>query len=187
MSTCKKINDTYILSGFDITNTNDYKRFGIFINEGYTELINERYFIYTNCYSINKLFAHLLEIIIGKENMEKMYFNSDIIGLINELMIYDNRLEEIIKFIKNTDTIHENLFKLSIIKRVKLRKALIEVNEFLIKTYYEKLKTYDNKEENIATPMNLFISVLKTIKLDIGFNDKYVKELEKYKEKKLTL
>ena len=186
MTTCKKLNNKYICCGFDIVNLRKSKKYGVFINEGYTELINNRYFTETNCYSINKVFVHLLEIIIGKDLMEKLYFNTDLVGLINELMKYNNTLEDVIKFIINTDTIHKNLFKLSIKKRIKLRKSLIEVNDFLINTYYEKVKTYAKTEEDYNIPINLFIGVLKTIKLDIGFNDKYVKELKEYKEKKLV-
>ena len=186
MASRKKISDKYYCCGFDITNLKKYKKYGVFINESYTELLNEKYFYESNCYTINKTYANLLEIIIGKELIEKMYFNSDLVGLINELMKYNNSLEEVVKFIINTDIIHENLFKLSIIKRIKLRNALIKTNDFLIKTYYEKVKSYTKNEEDINIAMKLFISVLKTIKIDIGFNDKYLKNIEKYKEKKLV-
>ena len=114
-----------------------------------------------------------------------MYFNSDIVSLINELMKYNNSLDDVIKFIINTDIIHNNIYKLSILKRIKLKKALIEVNDFLIHTYYEKLKTYEKNE--LYLNIELFIMALKTIELEIGCNDKYVNDINEYKEKKLKL
>lgn len=165
-------------------NFNDYGRF---LDEGYTEYLNSKYFKSTECYKINKIFLKTLSIIIGEELMEQMYFNADLKGLINELMKYNNSREDVIKFIINTDIIHKNIYKLSIIKRIKLRKALLEVNKFLIHTYYERIKQCTNNENDIIFAMNLFIYSLKNIKIDIGFNDRFIKDSDEYKEKKLTL
>lgn len=183
VASSKKL-DSYICSGFRYTNIKKLESFGTFINEGFTEYLNNEYFNYTDYYKINKTFTEIISIIIGKDLMEKMYFNADLVGLINEFIKYNNSLEDVIKFIINTDIIHKNLFKLSINKRIKLKKALLEVNKFLIHTYHEKVKIYAKDEYEIDFAMKIFISLLKTIKLDIGFNDRNIKE---YKEKKLTL
>lgn len=187
MSSCKKINNKYICSGFEQMKLTTLKKIGTFINEGYTEIINEKYFVNTNCYLIHKSFISLLELIIGDNLMEEMYFNSDIIGLINELLKYNNSLEDIIKFIINTDIIHESIYKISIIKKIKLKKALTEVNEFLINTYYEKLKQIIKDEKTIINYMKSFVDILKNIKIDINYNIKYIKNIEEYKIKKLSI
>jgi len=186
MASTKKIDDDYICSGFKISKITTFKNYGTFLNEGFTEYLNSKYFIDTKCYRINKTFIEILSIIIGKELMEQLYFNSDLKGLIKELIKYNNSLEDVIKFIINTDIIHKNIYKLSIIKRLKLRKAFIETNRFLIHTYYEKIKQCTQDENEIVIAMNLFINLLENIKIDIGFNDRFIKVSDEYKEKKLT-
>lgn len=127
-------------------------------------------------------FNNIINIIIGKGETKQIKLNT----LINELKKYKNSKDDIIKFFINIKLIEKYSFKLSIIKRIKLKKALIEVNNFLIHTYYEKIKQYTKNENDIIIAMNLFINLLGNIKLDIGFNDSNIKNIE-YKEKKLTL
>lgn len=90
--------------GFHINK--DDKGIGYALNEGYTDLLTERYFNedIENSYYEEAQFARSLERIIGKKKMEKLYLNADIIGLINELKKYYN-LEEIEQFLINMDVI----------------------------------------------------------------------------------
>lgn len=89
--------------------------FGIGLNEGYTELLTSRL---TNrkssyiteiqlenpsiAYSVNIQACQLIEQIIGKEKLEKYYFDLNVMGLIDELAKYTDK-KSTIAFIKKLD------------------------------------------------------------------------------------
>lgn len=77
---------------------------GAGINEGYTELLNTRYFNGGTSYLLETEIMTLVEKVVGKEIMEKLYFSADLSGLINELTKYETK-DNIIKFVKNMDTV----------------------------------------------------------------------------------
>lgn len=59
------------------------------INEGYTELLNNRYFeVSFDAYKHFQILDLLIEKIIGQEKMTKMYFDADLYGLIEEFSKY---------------------------------------------------------------------------------------------------
>lgn len=111
---------------------NDFK-IGEGINQGYTSLLTERYFgngeNISNFHQYEKSVAEKLEIIIGQEKMENLYFTANLYGLIGELAKYE-REEEILNFIQKVDFINEYLnskklisaFKKEIIERRLLKK-----------------------------------------------------------------
>ena len=76
--------------------------FGDALNEGYTEYLTEKYFKtkthYTDSEDYNVFFAKGIENIVGKEFMEKCYFNANIGLLIKELENYSTR-EDILKML----------------------------------------------------------------------------------------
>lgn len=122
---------------------------GIGLNEGYTELLVERYFELENSdiYNFEKNVARRLDNIIDKEKMESFYFNYNLFGLINELKRFYT-LEEIEKFIIGVDFISvysENRFLGKNEKLVMIYK-LKEIIGFLLKGYCIKLsKTNHDK------------------------------------------
>lgn len=89
-STTKKSDNKSIFSGFSqSTNLSNYELIACGLNEGYTQLLAERYFnIVYKVYPIEKLIARKLEEIIGKEEMEKMYFSADLKSLVNIMSEY---------------------------------------------------------------------------------------------------
>lgn len=96
-----------IFSGFE-QNSLFKKGIGKALNEGYTQLLTERYFSeqIEKVYNIEKSFAQIIEMIVGKEKMKSLYFKVDLPGLINELQNYcDN--DEIIKLLNDIDTLGE--------------------------------------------------------------------------------
>ena len=99
LSTIDKNND---LTGFKQSYWRNFRGRGL--NEGYTQLLTERYFNENIGLSYNILvfFLNILENIIGKNNMEKYYFNVSLNLLINELEKYEEK-ENILNFIDDFD------------------------------------------------------------------------------------
>lgn len=62
------------------------------LNEGYTELLNERYFStnLSTSYCEEKNIAWAIEEIVGLKAMYNYYFNADLPGLISNLLKYDD-------------------------------------------------------------------------------------------------
>lgn len=120
--------------------------FGRGIDEGYTQVLTERYFkdkISGSHYVLEFYFASMLEKIIGKEKMESLYFNCDLKGLIDELSVYSSE-EEVKDFISNLDLWHECIYDnkcvTSAILKGVLTKKLREINLFVSRCYIAKLK-----------------------------------------------
>ena len=179
-------------SGFHFRD-NDFD-LGVGINEGYTQLLTERYFKNgvekTYLYEVEQ--AKLLEKIIGKDIMEEAYFKSSLNRLIFELEKYNTR-ENVIKYIENIDFIknyysyfgenkkeeNEKSLKTKIIKgydflyeclktKLKLLKQNLSDEEFK-KIIYELKKDKDWPEEYITN--KLFEpndeDIIKTYKTEI--------------------
>ena len=83
--------------------------FGKGLNEGYTELLNNRFFNYTSTsYNyLQKLAKQIENLCTDKENMIEYYFNADIFSLISELMTKIS-LKEIIDILVDMDTLLYN-------------------------------------------------------------------------------
>lgn len=127
--------------GFRQRNNNNIN-IGRGLNEGYTELLNERYFLKEKSksayfYEINIAFC--LEKVIGQKKMEQMFFKADLYGLTEELLNYSNK-ENIIAFLKNIDLINR------VDGQTKSNRAsdylidlLYKVYKFLMDIYIKKL------------------------------------------------
>lgn len=98
-------------SGF--SQTHDDFGIGYGLNEGYTSLLDDRYFIHRNkdkelnndkIYQVVKRIASNIEAFIGLENMEDLYFKADLFTLCNILSRYTS-LYDTINFIHNIDII----------------------------------------------------------------------------------
>ena len=117
---------------------------GYGIDEGYTELLTKRYFVKEDFSSIKYIYlrdvSKKIEFIVGKEKMESLYMNANLLGLINELKLYSTE-ENVMKFIANMDFVYKYMSYSKIIGvREKLvNKALKEIAEFIVKTYTNKL------------------------------------------------
>lgn len=113
------------------------------INEGYTQLLTNRYFknvASDKIYPYLVLVAGNLELVLGQEKMEKLYLNADLLGLINELKKYISE-SEIMQFIAAMDFVKycNNSEKTIFDKKDMLVKSLKTISNFLIRIYAEKL------------------------------------------------
>ena len=140
------------------------------LNEGYTQLLTERYFVNiegsNGAYEFEVHITDKLEKIVSQEKMEKLYLSADLLGLINELKNYTSE-EDIMKFISETDFLIEHLAdkKLLPFKKGIITSSLENVNEFLFRAYNVKLK---RQLDNGTLDMNGFYKNLS----------KYISSLE---------
>lgn len=127
---------------------------GCGLNEGYTELLSNRYFKekvsrVSYGYNVCKFFSEKLEKIVGRERMESFYLNADLNGLYNYLLNFDES-ENIESFIVSLDYLlrHVSIFNS---KKYESYYALIEC--YLAKWYITKMK---QEFENGNIDENLF-------------------------------
>lgn len=134
-----------------------YISIGTALNEGMTELIagrllNKEPGTYFEQCDICKM----LELIIGRNNLEKYYFNSDLKELIKHLSFIKNNKycidNSIIEFIKNTDIIF-NIKEFEFKKRRKEKefyKMLDSISNILLDLFIKSLiKKYKEKRINL--------------------------------------
>lgn len=158
------VNDYYnIYCGF--SQINSLRDVGCSFNEGYTELLTERYFFDQGIdysYSIEVMIAKMAEKIVGREEMEELFFKADLYGL-GEEFIKDATKEEFIQFLDDVDYIHSKRDG----KYTEEFKDIYQRTwEFLYFTYFKKqVRLYDNGEitednyqKNITFILDLIVS-----------------------------
>ncbi len=151
-------------------------KLGVSLNEGYTELLTERYFLdafnnTSDYYMVERNIASYVEKIVGKSLMERLYLNGNLKGLIDELNKY-NSYEEITQFFTNFDLAFTYLRLNSWLVTTKIKKvqeSLANVYKFLISSYINKLKIDLNN--NRITIEELFDLSAQYIK---SFNNYFV-------------
>ncbi len=133
------------------------------LNEGYTQLLSERYFEdgLKDSYSYFVFIADKVEKIIGEHKMSNFYFNSNLFGLIKELEQYKSE-EEIMQFICGLDLLYmcRNKDKYKLVRDI-IDGSAEELGEFLIDTYTKKLKNELNS--NIITKDEFIEKVVEYI------------------------
>lgn len=156
-------------SGFHHHLRNPQKFIGLGFNEGYTQLLTERYF--NNSQSrdsyVNEVhYVKLIENLIGKEKMLDLYFKSDLNNLILELC-KNNSEEKVFEFLANMDLfIISNKIRKDKVKQMqnglpsiedlqfmedfdkKIYDTYISLNQFIIESYINKL--YNDTNFNIT-------------------------------------
>ncbi len=162
-----KVDENVVYSGFSQSKLG--VKVGDALNEGYTQLLTERYFsedeiIKSYVYFVR--IALLTEKIIGKEKMEKLYLHSDLYGLIDELKKYAY-YQDIMEFLSNLDFVFYHLDdkRVSSIKKKMIEKSLKQISEFLLLTYSIKLNDmyssdYLANSENAMNDINEYLSLL---------------------------
>ncbi len=158
-------------SGFKQSSIEKDYFIGSAINEGYTELLAERYFGQeigeVKGYTYLTHIAHLVELIVGEGKMTRLYLRANLNGLIYELNKYVSK-EEIIEFLLRLDylnyiaTYKKSLF----LKQNEMKWFFNKIYEFLAKAYTEKQKIIYEKgemeEEELYDIISEYISLFKT-------------------------
>lgn len=138
------------------------------LNEGYTTLLEKRYFgsiehTQKRGYVKEEFISSMLEQIVGKEEMEKLYFNADLDGLIECLKQFSKE-EDIYLFLEYFDKI-----LVTAKKKVRTKEAKHIYNfigEFLLKLQiYKAIMLFKNdkiNEDEFLTLIDDFIILLSS-------------------------
>lgn len=119
---------------------------GIGINEGYTQLLTERYFpIKRSCYPLEKHLVSNLEEIVGLKEMEKLYLQANLKRLVDTLHSYSSD-SDIITFINKMDFLIHRFDSTFPFKDKMVENSLKCINSFLIKSYAKKEEQALDKE-----------------------------------------
>ena len=109
--------------------------------------------------------AKLLEMIVGKNNMQKLYFNADLYNLVN-LLTNVNTLLRIKNFLFKTDYILDKRDSSNTKINEKVIRYMFDVNFFLIETYRNLLlKIYENKKISINELFYLYKQFMENINM----------------------
>ena len=124
-----------ILCGFMQVDNQGYG-IGVGLNEGYTALMDDRYFLdyeeskineFSKVYKMSKYICGLLEMLVGREEMERMYLDADLHSLFKELRYYSSSAKAY-EFIINMD----KLFNEADIKSIpNIRNVMILYNKII--------------------------------------------------------
>ncbi len=196
-SSYKDANNKIIYSGF--SQIKKRKTIGIGLNEGYTQLMAERYFNECNieqrmspAYKICRDISICLEKIIGKDCMENLYLSANLNGLISELLKYDSK-EKILEFITSCDFIIR-YFKDNSNKKPFFQPYINSTLNFIYNcliNWYEKFKLIQNDlngEEICQDVINFNNFLCKSLKLEnnsLIYSDEQIQEkMEKIRNTK---
>lgn len=164
---------------------NQLRSYGVFVlgkglNEGYTELLNQRYFsknLEEECYSDLKVLAAGIEKIVGKEVMEEIYFKGTVFDLINHMSLYTDDKEEALNLIFEIDNYKKEYNpkeRRNQFRQLKEKIALINNNKLNIKFVNDEI-SYNEYEKSKYTDLYLYI------KNNYIYNDMaYIVETEDY-------
>jgi hypothetical protein len=163
---------------------------GYGLNEGYTSLLTKRYFkdyYEEDGYEAERIIASMVEKIIGKEYMEKMYFGANLKGIVEGLKEYSSE-EEAIEFILDIDFINMASRKNNPFFRKIIKKRLLKITDYLSQCYSNKiLSDYHNNKidyitaiRNIASfPLRLALHIKDTYNGQKEEVDKFIYNMRK--------
>ncbi len=147
-----------------------YHILGNALNEGYTELLNQKYFsknINTKYYYYEKILASGIERLLGNRKMEKFYFNTGLADLIENLGQYEN-MEYIVGLINQMDKMsNEQDSTKRYAKFSYLKNEISNLNKIKLDNEYKNnLINYDQYQKN------LFYDVFLYKKYNFIYSDK---------------
>ncbi|MBO5376667.1 MAG: hypothetical protein J6A52_07465 [Bacilli bacterium] len=178
-----------IYTGFQQIKVNNFEHHGIALDEGFTQLLNEKYFVapdysspfskefqealLATSYTDEKKIVTLLADSIGLEKMKSLYLNGNLMGLVEELSKYSN-VEDVLKFIAYTDALmsHNNKKKKPY---EETKDAINFVLDFLTNVY---VKSYVEKDENVSDKniSDAYFCCRRNLRDNLPYGDSYVNE-----------
>lgn len=140
--------------------TPPYERFGEALNEGYTELLTERYFeTKRKPYPYEVDISRKLENLVGKDLMEKHFFNSNLNGVIKELEKFEYNIGT---FIRKFDRLYNNNFiqasKFETSNKQLFLTQLKEIYLLLLKMYVKKIIYLNKNSMNFSKEYNYLMN-----------------------------
>lgn len=163
-----RVGKNIIFTGLSQLDPKNKIAFGFGISEAYTSILDERYFgskekkeYYVGVYQISRSITTLLEELVGKENMEKWYSESDLPSLIKNLAGYFG-IDAAIWFIDRVDHIaycNEGLYN-PIMTTIWYREAITYLGRALIKKYAKEYYLDDIPVEDYLKKLNVVRNIM---------------------------
>lgn len=156
--------------------------------EGYTQLLAENYFNESvgKSYTLEVMVLKQIETILGKDYMEKLYFNGEFYEIIYQLNYYEKK-ENIEALLINVLEIFDISESNSYIEeKEKLEKCLISVFKILFSCFKNKVNSIDDIDEKITIinnsywPTSFHFIYKNQTSLDFYVLDE--KEIDEFKE-----
>lgn len=148
-----KKNALSTVSGFNYTNihANIARR----LNEGYTDLLTNRYFDIDVAYMIEANIARKTELILGEKNMQNFYASNNLYAIIKFLSKLSSE-EEAIAFINSVDKL--GIYRHNIKKSIQIMNIL---SNYLVDIYVNVLVEFYSRGKSDKEDINIFFSIFK--------------------------
>ncbi len=163
--------------------TNPTISIGVGLNEGYTELLTIRFTKKNYSYIYETYIADIIEKIIGKDKMQKLYFSANLFGIIDELSKYEKK-DKVIKFIQAIDiyTKYNSINRILPKKKEIIAESIETIEEFLIQIKLKKIKEdieSENRQDYIYLRLENFFSTIDYSKRILSFEkiQNYIKDI----------
>lgn len=148
--------DEIVICGFEYEN--GITAIGSGLNEGYTSILTSRFAGEDSSYCILQNLVQKLEIILMPKVMQKLYFDSNLNGLIQEISKYYNEPGEITTFLCDLDYIR-NMDPKNCYEEIKNR--IFRVETFLIKLMAKRSRINPFNDAELDTLDSLLIQKVK--------------------------
>lgn len=166
--TTYKKNILSTVSGFNYTNIHtDIARS---LNEGYTDLLANRYFDSVVSYMIEANIARKTEIILSEKNMENFYASNNLYAIIKFLSKFSSE-EEAIAFISSTDKL--SIYRNNIKKSLQIMNIL---SNYLVDVYVNVLVEFYSRGKFDKEDINIFLSIFKEEFTNYAFYEDYIEK-----------
>ncbi len=161
--TTYKKNILSTVSGFNYTNIHtDIARS---LNEGYTDLLANRYFDSVVSYKIEANIARKTELILGEKNMQDFYASNNLYAIIKFLSKFSSK-EEAIAFISSMDKL--SVYRNNIKKTLQIMNIL---SNYLVDVYLNILVEFYSQAKFDKADINIFLSIYKEEFTNYAFYD----------------
>ena len=125
------------------------------LNEGYTDLLANRYFDSVVSYMIEANIARKTELILGEKNMQNLYASNNLYAIIKSLSKFSSE-EEAIAFISFVDKL--SIYRNNIKKSIQIMNIL---SNYLVDVYVNVLVEFYSRGKFDKEDINIFFSIFK--------------------------
>ena len=125
------------------------------LNEGYTDLLANRYFDSVVSYMIEANIVRKTELILGEKNMQNFYASNNLYAIIKSLSKFSSE-EEAIAFINSVDKL--GIYRNNIKKSIQIMNIL---SNYLVDVYVNVLVEFYSWGKFDKEDINIFLSIFK--------------------------
>ncbi len=125
------------------------------LNEGYTDLLANRYFDSVVSYMIEANIVRKTELILGEKNMQNFYASNNLYAIIKSLSKFSSE-EEAIAFISFVDKL--SIYRNNIKKSIQIMNIL---SNYLVDVYVNVLVEFYSRGKFDKEDINIFFSIFK--------------------------